>query len=85
MEEVAKDFEQHFKQRIQLLLRVPPISFIHHFGRFNDLEGYTNDSLEVEFLSDFSSESHFKIDIRPIKYGIPIREKCVKLIHLCRL
>lgn len=75
--EASKDFEQHFKQRLKLPLRVPPISFTHHFGRFNDLEGDTNDSFEVEFISDLSSENHYKIDVRPIKYGIPLREKYV--------
>ncbi|MEK3977435.1 hypothetical protein MKZ20_22110 [Psychrobacillus sp. FSL K6-2684] len=77
VEEASKDFEQHFKQRLKLPLRVPPISFTHHFGRFNDLEGDTNDSFEVEFISDLSSENHYKIDVRPIKYGIPKREKYV--------
>lgn len=77
VEEALKDFEQHFKQSPQLPLRVPPISFTHHFGRFNDLEGDTNDSFEVKFISELSSENHYKIDVRPIKYGIPIREKYV--------
>ena len=45
------DFEQHFKQELKLPLRVPPISFTHHFGRFNDLDGDYNDSFEVTFIN----------------------------------
>lgn len=62
---------------MKLPLRVPPITFTHHFGRFNDLEGDLNDSFEVEFISDKSSENHYIIDVRPLKYKIPIRDKPV--------
>lgn len=71
------DFEQHFKQKLKLPLRVPPISFTHHFGRFNDLDGEINDSFEVTFINEQLSENHYKINVRPIKNHIPIREKYV--------
>lgn len=77
VEDALDEFEQHFKQELKLPLRVPPISFTHHFGRFNDLDGEINDSLEVTFINDQLSENHYKIDVRPIKNGIPIREKYV--------
>jgi hypothetical protein len=77
VEEAAKEFEHHFQQSLKLPLRVPPISFTHHFGRFNDLEGDLNDSFEVEFISDKSPENHYKIDVRPLKSKIPIRDKDV--------
>ncbi|AOV07464.1 hypothetical protein [Sporosarcina ureilytica] len=77
VEEALEDFEQHFKQRPKLPLRVPPISFTHHFGRFNDLDGDMNDSFEVTFINDQISKNHYTIDIRPIKNKIPIREKYV--------
>jgi hypothetical protein len=77
VEEAVKGFEQHFKQSLTLPLRVPPITFTHHFGRFNDLEGDLNDSFEVEFISDKSPENHYQIDVRPLKYKIPIRDKYV--------
>ena len=67
VEKALNDFEQHFKQRPKLPLRVPPISFTHHFGRFNNLEGDINDSFEVKYISDISSENHYKIDIRPLE------------------
>lgn len=75
--DTVEAFEQHFKQELKLPLRVPPISFTHHFGRFNDLDGDINDALEVTFINDQLSENHYKIDVRPIKNGIPIREKYV--------
>lgn len=70
VEEALNDFEQHFKQRPKLPLRVPPISFTHHFGRFNNLEGDINDSFEVAFLNDQLSENHYKIIIRPLKHKL---------------
>lgn len=77
VEAALEDFEQHFKQKLKLPLRVPPISFTHHFGRFNDLDGDINDSFEVMFINDQLSENHYKIDVRSIKNNIPIREKYV--------
>ncbi|MEK5068672.1 hypothetical protein [Sporosarcina sp. FSL K6-1508] len=77
VEDALDDFEQHFKQKLKLPLRVPPIGFTHHFGRFNDLDGDINDSFEVTFINDQLSENHYKIDVRPIKNSIPIREKLV--------
>ncbi|MFF2177395.1 hypothetical protein ACFVT8_13110 [Lysinibacillus sp. NPDC058147] len=77
VEAALEDFEQHFKQKLKLPLRVPPISFTHHFGRFNDLDGDINDSFEVTFINDQLSENHYKIYVRPIKNNIPIREKYV--------
>ncbi|MFE6169740.1 hypothetical protein ACFVP8_17990 [Viridibacillus arvi] len=73
----SNDFEQHYKEKLELPLRVPPISFTHNFGRFNDLEGDNNDSFELVYINDHASENHYKIDIRPIKAKIPKRKKYV--------
>lgn len=77
VEGALDDFEQHFKQELNLPLRVPPISFTHHFGRFNDLDGDINDSFEVIFINEKLSENHYIINVRPIKNKIPIKEKYV--------
>ena len=77
VEDALDDFEQHFKQELKLPLRVPPISFTHHFGRFNDLDGDINDSFEVIFINEKLSENHYIINVRPIKNKIPIKEKYV--------
>lgn len=77
VEGALDDFEQHFKQELRLPLRVPPVSFTHHFGRFNDLDGDINDSFEVIFINEKSSENHYIINVRPIKNKIPIKEKYV--------
>lgn len=77
VEDALDDFEHHFKQKLKLPLRVPPISFTHHFGRFNNLDGDINDSFEVTFINEQLSENHYKINVRPIKNNIPIREKYV--------
>ncbi|KZR59356.1 hypothetical protein [Pseudobacillus badius] len=81
VEEAIKDFEQHFKQNLKLPLRVPPIDFTHHFGRFTDLEGDVNDSFEVIFINDTSPQNHYKIEVRAIKNKISIRDKYVTAIY----
>ncbi|WP_313894529.1 hypothetical protein [Psychrobacillus sp.] len=68
VEDALDDFEQHFKHKPKLPLRVPPISFTHHFGRFNNLDGDMNDYFEVKMISDQSPQNHFKIDVRPIQH-----------------
>lgn len=77
VEEAVNKVEKHFKQSLKLPLRVPPIEFTHYFGRFSDLEGEMNDSFDAEFISDKSPENHYKIDVRPVKHKIPIRDKYV--------
>ncbi|MEI4621663.1 hypothetical protein [Bacillus cereus] len=77
VEEAVREVEKHFKQDLKLPLRVPPIEFTHYFGRFSDLEGEMNDSFEMEFISDKSPENHYKIDVRPVKHKIPIKDKYV--------
>ncbi|MBB4825909.1 hypothetical protein HNO89_003145 [Sporosarcina luteola] len=77
VEEALEEFEQHFKRKLKLPTRVPPIRFTHHFGRFSNLDGDMNDSFEVTFIHDQLSENHYKINVRPVKYNIPIREQHV--------
>lgn len=60
VDDALEDFEQHFKQKLKLPLRVPPISFTHHFGRFSDLDG-VNNSFELKLINDQLSENHYKI------------------------
>ncbi|MDX8366553.1 hypothetical protein [Cytobacillus sp. IB215665] len=77
VEEAVNEVEKHFNQDLKMPLRVPPIEFTHYFGRFNDLEGEINDSLDVEFVSDKSPENHYKIGVRPIEHKIHISDKYV--------
>ncbi|SOC13364.1 hypothetical protein SAMN05880501_107167 [Ureibacillus xyleni] len=76
------EFEKHFQQELKLPLRVPPISFTHHFGRFSDLDGEINDSFEMKMISDQYPENHFKIDVRPVKYNIPFDRYVSKVYQL---
>ncbi|WP_332631679.1 hypothetical protein [Halalkalibacter flavus] len=83
VEEAVKEFELHFKQDLKLPLRLPPLSFTHHFGRFTDADGDINDSLELEFINDKSPENHYFIFVRSIEHKIPIKDKrIVKLYKL---
>ena len=82
VEAALKDFEQHFKQEIKLPLRVPPISFTHHFGRFSNLDGDMNDHFEVTMISDQAPQNHFKIEVRPVQYKIPFKKYITKEFKL---
>jgi hypothetical protein len=77
IDEAVREFEQHFNQDLKLPLRVPPISFTHYFGRFSDLDGDINDSIELKFISDKSPKNHYKINVRHVKHKIPVKDKYV--------
>ena len=76
------DFEHHFNQELKLPTRVPPISFTHYFGRFSNLDGEINDTLEVKFISDQLPDNHFKIDVRPIQHKITFEKYKSKIYKL---
>ncbi|MDQ0159714.1 hypothetical protein [Alkalibacillus salilacus] len=83
VEEAVKEFEHHFNQDLKLPLRLPPLNFTHHFGRFIDADGDINDHLELEFLNDKSPENHYFIFVRPVEHKIPIKDKrIVKVFKL---
>ncbi|GAE27794.1 hypothetical protein JCM9140_3953 [Halalkalibacter wakoensis JCM 9140] len=75
VEEAVKEFEHHFKRDLKLPLRLPSLSFTHHFGRFTDAEGTINDHLELEFISDIEPQNHYTLFVRPIEHKIPIKDK----------
>jgi len=76
------DFEHHNNQELELPTRVPPISFTHYFGRFSNLDGEINDTLEVKFISDQIPDNHFKIDVRPIQHKISFEKYKSKIFKL---
>ncbi|MED3800795.1 hypothetical protein P4562_02500 [Lysinibacillus xylanilyticus] len=75
VEAAASDFERHFHQGLKLPLRVPSISFTHHFGRFNDLEGDMNDFFEVTFINHQLPEHHYKITVRPNEFKLSAKKE----------
>ncbi|MCY9545657.1 hypothetical protein [Lysinibacillus xylanilyticus] len=75
VEAAASDFERHFHQGLKLPLRVPSISFTHHFGRFNDLEGDMNDFFEVTFINHQLPEHHYKITVRPNEFKLSVKKE----------
>lgn len=77
IEEAREDAERHFKQELKLPMQVPPISFTHFFGRFNDLEDDINDSFEALLIHETSTEHRYKIEVRPLAHKIPISDKYV--------
>ena len=75
--EAVNELEKHFEQSLKLPLRVPPIEFTHCVGRFSNLEGEVNDSFEMKYISDKHPENHYKINVRPVKHKIPIKDRYV--------
>ncbi|REJ05633.1 hypothetical protein [Halobacillus trueperi] len=82
-EEAIKEFEEHFNRDLKLPLRIPPITFTHYLGRFSDLDGAINDSLELMFISEKSPGNHYRIDVRAIEHKIQIPDRyIVKKVNL---
>ncbi|WP_421382953.1 hypothetical protein ACOJQI_01765 [Bacillus salacetis] len=71
----AEQFEKHFKQRLKLPLRVPPIAFTHIMGRVNDLEGSDKDSFEVKYINVKNPDNHYKINIRPVQHKLQYKNE----------
>jgi len=82
IESALKDFEHHYHQKLKLPLRVPPISFTHHFGRFSNVKGEMNDHFQVVMISEELPQNHFKIDVRTIQYKIPAEKYVSKVFKL---
>lgn len=68
-------FEGHYNKVLELPLRVPALAFTHQVGKFNNLEGDTNDTLEILFVSNRTPENHYKINVRHYKNAIKINER----------
>lgn len=75
VDEAIKEFEEHFKQDFKLPLRMPPLSFTHHFGKFKNLKGDVNDSLELIFISEEFPQNHYKLDVRPVENKISSNDR----------
>lgn len=82
VDEALEEFEQHFKEELKLPTRLPPISFTHQFGRFNNLDGEINDMFEVSFINEQLVDHHFKIDVRLLKHKIPFEQYESKIFKL---
>jgi phosphatidate phosphatase PAH1 len=82
VDEAVVEFERHFNKELKLPTRVPPISFTHQFGRFNNLDGEINDTLEVIFVNEQLLDHHFKIDVRPIEDKIKFEQYESKVFKL---
>lgn len=80
VEKAVKDFEDHFKLDLKLPLRVPPLAFTHQYGRFNDLNGDVNDSLEIDFINEDIPINHYTIHVRPIRHKIHFKDVSAKYI-----
>ena len=67
VEVAVKEFEAHFKCKVELPGMVPPISFTHQFGSFfEDKRHRMNDNLSIRFVNKDHRKNIFKIDIRPV-------------------
>ncbi len=70
--EALRDFEHHYKEELQLPLRVPPVVYTHVFAR--TIEGYKGDLFEMEFINEKSNKNNFLISVAP-KDSIEILDK----------
>jgi hypothetical protein len=70
--EALRDYEHHYKEELQLPLRVPPVVYTHVFAR--TIEGDKGDLFEMEFINEKSNKNNFLISVAP-KDSIEILDK----------
>jgi hypothetical protein len=75
VEDALKECENHFHRDLKLPTKLPPVEFTHHFGRFNDVNGETNDGFQVEFLNEKLGENHYMIKMLPDKHKMNFSNK----------
>jgi hypothetical protein len=73
--EALEESHKHFKRDIALPVQLPPVSFTHSLGRFNNLDGEINDSFEITYMNKDFIKNQYKIDIRPSTYGLKIKDE----------
>ncbi|MBD1221898.1 hypothetical protein [Virgibacillus halodenitrificans] len=76
IDDAITQFENSYNKDLKLPLRVPPIAFTHHFGKFTDSEGNTN-SFSAQFVNDKHPEKHYKIDVKAAEDGMEFNERQV--------
>ena len=75
--EALEENNNHFKQDIALPVQLPPIAFTHGFGRFSNLDGESNDKLEIDYLNKDVPQNHYKIFVQPVKYRLIFKEDLI--------
>lgn len=81
VEQALDEFEDHFGKEVKLPIKMPSVPFTHRFGRFNDLEGDVDDSLEIEYINEKNGEVHYKIDIRPRENKLELKNSYIKKVY----
>jgi hypothetical protein len=70
-----QESNDHFKRDIALPTQLPPVTFTHNFGRFNNLEGNANDEFEITYINKDLTQNHYQIRVKPVKYKLEFREE----------
>jgi hypothetical protein len=68
--EALKECELHFQRELRLPIKLPPVEFSHHFGRFNKDSNNFNDKFEIEYLNEKQAMNHYNIDVVPVEQRI---------------
>ncbi|MGM0807374.1 MAG: hypothetical protein ACQET8_21960 [Bacillota bacterium] len=77
VQQALTESKAHYQRDVQLPLQIPSLAFSHSFGRFNDLQGEINDSLDVEYVNKDVPQNHYKMDIRPLKYKLSVPKETI--------
>ena len=62
-------------REIALPTQLPPLTFTHNFGRFNDSFGVENNQFEVVYLNKELEQNYYSIRIKPVKYKLEFTEE----------
>lgn len=69
VEDALGECNSHFKRKIKLPFKLPPIPFTHHLARCNQ-EGDVNDHFEIEYLYEFKGDLHYMIRVNPVQHKL---------------
>ncbi|MGM0885100.1 MAG: hypothetical protein ACQEXQ_29165 [Bacillota bacterium] len=70
VEDALGECNSHFKRKIKLPFKLPPIPFTHHLARCNQ-HGDVNDQFEIEYLNEFQgSNNHYMIRVNPAQHKL---------------
>ena len=84
VEDALGECNSHFRRKIKLPFKLPPIPFTHHLARCNQ-EGGVNDYFEIEYLNEFQgSNNHYMVWVNPSEYrkGFPRKSDVIRIYEL---
>ncbi|OME76158.1 hypothetical protein BK120_29730 [Paenibacillus sp. FSL A5-0031] len=85
VEDALSECNRHFRKKITLPFKLPPIPFTHQLARCNQHGGVVNDYFEIEYLNELQgSNNHYMIWVNPSGHrkGFPRKSNVIRIYEL---